>query len=175
MIKWGGKYVKKNNFNGKQCNKIAKTFNQVNVPLLEILNTVYFFLSLETKAQKWKCWYTKQMHCLARFLHASEACTCLSFLPSSLLYFFSNFSLLFHSHLHIECLWVEPCSMLCELWTNERNPLGTAARSYSWHFTIMNSHRRRIPKAETERKKEEGGKKEGRGNVIELPWKISIT
>lgn len=49
--------------------------------------------------------------------------------------------------------------MLCELCTNERAPSGTAARSYSWHFTIMNSHRRRIPKAEMERKKEEGEKR----------------
>jgi len=43
------------------------------------------------------------------------------------------------------------------------DPSGTAARSYSWHFTIMNSHRRRIPKAETEKKKEEGGKKRAKG------------
>lgn len=77
-------------------------------------------------------------------------------------------------HLHTARFWVEPRSMPCELWTNERAPSGPAARSYSWHFTITNSHRSRIPKAEMEREKE-GGEEEGRGNVIELPWKISIT
>lgn len=120
------------------------------------------------------------MHCLACFLHVSEACTCLSFQRSTF------FPAVLATCSKVTCWCFAFSSPYCMslsgamfyavwMWTNERVPSGTAARSYSWHFTIMNSHRRRIPKAEMERKEEEGGKKEGRGNVIELPWKISIT
>lgn len=118
------------------------------------------------------------MHCLPCFLHASEACTCLSFLPSSLLYTQPVQKLLLASFLFSSPYWMSLSgAMFYAVWIVNKWK-GSLRHCCSVLFLALHHHefsQKTDSKSRNGEKEGRRGKKEGRGNVIELPWKISIT
>lgn len=156
-------------------------FNQVNVPLLEILNCFFccFFFIRDKSSMKMLIHKTNAL--LGMFPPRVKACTCLSFLLSAffpaVLATCSKVTSCFFSVL-ISILHVfEWSHVLCCVWIVNKWK-GSLRHCCSVLFLALHHHefsQKTDSKSRNGEKEGRRGKKEGKGNVIELPWKISIT